>query len=301
MEEAIQYYNRYTGEIETEAIYGESYLRWTYENPLGRLALNALVKRSLFSNWYGWRMDQARSRSKIAPFIDRYGVDMEECLESQESFKTFNEFFYRKLKPEARPLAEGARAVSLPADGRHLAIPDLSNVERVYVKGQGFQLDGFLGSAALAKRFEGGSAVISRLCPVDYHRFHAPVSGKLIEQRSINGSLYSVSPIALRRKLAYLWENKRVLTLLETSDMGQVAFVAIGATCVGRIHMTRELGMEVTRGEEMGYFAFGGSCVVLCFEPGALSLDEDLLDRSAESLEVYAKMGDSLGLVRQAP
>ncbi len=291
----IQYFNRYTQAIETEVIYGESYLRWTYENPFGRLALNVLVKRSLFNNWYGWRMDHPSSRAKVAPFIENYGIDMDECLEAETAFDSFNAFFYRKLKPIARPIAMGESAVCFPADGRHIAIPDLSQVKGVYVKGQSFELGAFLGSHKLADRFAGGTAVISRLCPVDYHRFHAPVSGKLIDQKAIGGSLYSVSPIALRRKLSYLWENKRVLTLIETERWGLVAFVAIGATCVGRIHMTRGKGDSLNKGDELGYFAFGGSCVATFFEKDRMMLADDLITHSARSIEVYSKMGDLMG------
>ncbi|MGK0237050.1 MAG: phosphatidylserine decarboxylase [Candidatus Pelagisphaera sp.] len=295
MSRSIQFYNRYTGEVETETIYGESYLRWTYENPFGRLALNLLVKRSLFNAWYGWRMDRPASRSKVEPFIEQYGIDMGECRESGESFKTFNGFFYRKLTEEARPIASGEGIVNLPADGRHMAIPDLSQVDQVYVKGQGFELGKFLGSSELAERFSGGSVVISRLCPVDYHRFHSPVAGTLVEQREIDGSLFSVSPIALCRKVGYLWENKRVLTTIQTEAYGLVAFVAIGATCVGRIHMTRAKGTRVERGEELGYFAFGGSCVATVFEKGRVTLASDLIEHSSRETEVYAKMGDRLG------
>jgi phosphatidylserine decarboxylase len=220
---------------------------------------------------------------------------MGECRESGESFKTFNGFFYRKLTEEARPIASGEGIVNLPADGRHMAIPDLSQVDQVYVKGQGFELGKFLGSSELAERFSGGSVVISRLCPVDYHRFHSPVAGTLVEQREIDGSLFSVSPIALCRKVGYLWENKRVLTTIQTEAYGLVAFVAIGATCVGRIHMTRAKGTRVERGEELGYFAFGGSCVATVFEKGRVTLASDLIEHSSRETEVYAKMGDRLG------
>ena len=297
MSEPIRFYNRYSGQTETETIYGESYLRWTYENPFGRLALNALVKRSLFSAWYGWRMDRPSSKRRIGPFIEQYGIDMDECRNASDSFETFNDFFYRELNDAARPIASDENAVCFPADGRHLAIPDLSRVERVYVKGQGFELDRFLGDEDLAERFSGGNMVISRLCPVDYHRFHSPVAGRLKERRLINGPLFSVSPIALRRNVGYLWENKRELSVIETEDLGAVAFVAIGATCVGRIHMTRNVGDSIAKGEELGYFAFGGSCVATVFERDRKVLEEDLLDHSSNGLEVYAKMGDRLGTV----
>lgn len=295
MSDPIQFFNRATQELETETIYGESYLRWTYENPFGRLALNLLVKRSLFSAWYGWRMDRPNSRSKVEPFIEQYGIDMDEYRQSGDSFQTFNEFFYRELTDRARPIAEGDDVVSLPADGRHLAIPDLSSVDQVYVKGQGFDLGAFLGSEQLAEQFSGGSVVISRLCPVDYHRYHAPVSGTIVEQREIGGSLFSVSPIALCRKVGYLWANKRVLTVIDSERFGRVAFVAIGATCVGRIHMTRSKGAQVERGEELGFFAFGGSCVATVFEKARVTLERDLVEWSAQETEVYAKMGGRLG------
>lgn len=298
MSQPIRFFNRYTQQLETESVYGESYLRWTYENPFGRLSLNLLVKRSLFSAWYGWRMDRPSSKARIAPFIDRYGINMGECRSEADRFETFNDFFYRELNDEARPIVSDSRSICLPADGRHLAIPDLSNVERVYVKGQSFDLGSFLGEESLAERFQGGSMVISRLCPVDYHRFHSPVEGQLREFRSVNGPLYSVSPIALRRNVGFLWENKRELAVIDTEDIGRVAFVAIGATCVGRIRMTRSPGDSIAKGEEMGYFAFGGSCVATIFERNAVCLEDDLIEHSARELEVYARMGDRLGCVR---
>lgn len=281
--------------MESESIYGESYLRWTYENPFGRLALGLLVKRSLFSAWYGWRMDRPTSRDKVEPFIEQYRIAMDDYRQAPEGYRTFNEFFYRELGPGARPIAEDEDVVALPADGRHLAILDLSRVERIYAKGQSFDLPGFLGSTERAERFACGSMVISRLCPVDYHRFHSPVEGRLTQIEQIPGPLYSVSPIALRNRMSYLWSNKRVIAVIETQNLGMVAFVPIGATCVGRIHMTVQEGVRLSKGSELGYFAFGGSCVATIFEKGRVQLAEDLISHSANSTEVYAKMGDKLG------
>lgn len=291
----IRYFNRYADALQTEAVYGDSYLRWIYSTHSGRFVLWLLARRIFFSRWYGRRMNRRSSAAKIEPFIEHYGVDTSEFLEPVSSYRTFNDFFYRKLKETARPISGGEDTALLPADGRHLGIVDVAAADGVYAKGQHFSLGSLLGDAALAKRFAGGTAVISRLCPMDYHRFHAPVSGRIVEQRLINGWLYSVSPIALRRNVSYLWENKRVLSLIDSEPFGEVAFVAIGATCVGSIRMTAREGAVFQRGDELGYFAFGGSCVVTLFKKGRIALESDLATRGAEQVEVYARVRDALG------
>lgn len=291
----IRFFNRYSGQEEVEEVYGEGFLRWTYETTMGRIGLWVLAKRAVFSHWYGWRMNKPVSAARIRPFIEKYGLDEAEFLDGIDSYSNFNDFFFRKLKPSARPLVEGKGAVALPADARHLGIANLGEVEGLFAKGQFFDLKALLGNVSLADNYPRGTAVISRLCPVDYHRFHSPVTGRIVEQRLVNGPLYSVSPIALRKSMDYLWENKRVLTVIETEDLGLVSFLAIGATCVGSIFMTAKLGDTVGMGDELGYFAFGGSCVITLFERGKVVLEDDLVEYGSRQLEVYAKVGDRLG------
>ena len=309
--EPIRYFHRARQVVETEQIYGGDWLRWTYGTGLGRFALNALVKRAVVSRYYGWKMSQRGSAHRVLPFIVDYDLDVDEFAKKPYSFKTFNEFFFRALKPGARPIAGPAtdstgapqagsgqdcdRVAVLPADGRHLAFQNVDAAEGFYAKGQRFDLKSFLGSEELAREFAGGSLLISRLCPVDYHRFHFPVSGLPGESRLINGWLYSVSPIALRQNLAYLWENKRMVTLVESPVFGRVAVVEIGATMVGSILQTFTSGRAVAKGEEKGLFKFGGSCVVTIFQRGRIKLDPDLVTHAAAGLEVYARMGDRLG------
>lgn len=288
----IQYFNRASGKLETEAVYGEGFLRWTYENPLGKLSLEALVKRAGFSRWYGWRMDKAVSASKVLPFIEQYELDPGEFAEAPESYGSFNEFFYRKLKPEARPIAGGDEALVFPADGRHFGFPNISATDRFYVKGQPFDLSSFLDDPALTERYTGGSLLFSRLCPVDYHRFHFPVSGTPGALRSIGGALYSVNPLALKQRLAYLWENKRAITAIQTERFGQVLMCPIGATCVGSILPTYSPDSPMKKGDEMGYFAFGGSSTILLFEPNKVRLSGDLVSWTEKGTELYARMGD---------
>jgi phosphatidylserine decarboxylase len=288
----ITFYNRLTRRIETEAVYGEGFLRFTYESNLGALPLHALVKKAAFSRWYGRRMDAPASRAKIAPFLETYGVDVSEFADAQDSFRTFNEFFYRKLKPRARPIAPGENDIVFPADGRHIVLPDIAACDDFFIKGTRFDLVTLLRDAALAERFASGSMLISRLCPVDYHRFHFPCAGTPASSYLINGPLYSVSPIALRKRPSIPWENKREITLLRTTKLGDVLLLEVGATCVGSIVQTFEPGSSIAKGDEKGYFRFGGSCVITIFEPGRIRFADDLIEHSKAGREVYARMGD---------
>ncbi len=295
--EPIRYFNRQSGNIETEQVYGEAFLRWAYGTPFGRATLHTLVKRPFFSKFYGWRMDRPVSASRIAPFIRDYGMKVEDFAEDPESFRSFNEFFYRKLKPEARPIDADPNSVVFPADGRHLGFQKASAIESFFVKGQRFDLAALLGSKDLAAVYADGPLVLSRLCPVDYHRFHFPVAGVPSPTQVLNGPLFSVSPLALRENLNYLWENKRTITRLETVRFGNVLVLEIGATCVGSIHQTYTPGKLVEKGAEKGYFAFGGSSTITVFEPGRIQLCEDLLENSSRQCELYSLMGSRMGMI----
>ncbi len=299
----IRFFNRYTRTIETEEIYGEKWLRLTYENPLGRFLLWAFVKRALFSMYFGWRMNWRYSAFKVLPFIVKYNLNVDEFAKTAYDYKTFNEFFCRALKKNARPITDGARVAVLPADGRHLVFPNVDLADGFYVKGAKLDLAELLGEGDLPKekrvltsKYSGGAMVISRLCPVDYHRFHFPCSGRLSEPHLINGPLYSVSPIALRRNVGYLVQNKRMLSELESTDFGSVACLEVGATNVGTIVHTFVPGRAVEKGEEKGLFKFGGSCVITLFQSGRIRFDADLVAQSRECVETYARMGDQLGV-----
>lgn len=294
--EPIRYFDRYDRTTKTEKVFGERWLRFAYDNPVGRFAVWLFAKRRLFSWYYGRQMNREGSDIHIFKFIADYNVDVSEFAKSPFEFNTFNQFFHRALKPEARPIAQGAGVAVLPADGRHLAFPDVDKAAGFYVKGSKFTLEELLGDKDLAARFAGGSLLISRLCPSDYHRFHFPVSGIPSEAKLVKGSLYSVSPIALRRNILYLVQNKRFITLIEAPDFGTVAMIEVGATNVGSIVESFVAGRAAVKGEEKGMFAFGGSCVITLFKPGRIIFDADLVEQSAHCTETYARMGDRLGV-----
>ncbi len=293
--EAIEFFNRYTGKVEREQVYGGAWLNWAYGNPLGKLSLELVAKRAFFSRWYGWRMDQPASREKVQRFIKDFGVNPADFADAPEVYQTFNEFFYRKLKPTARPLDTNPDSVVFPADARHLGFQDVSQVDGVFVKGQRFDLAALVGDAALAERYAKGALVLSRLCPVDYHRFHFTAAGVPAETRLLNGPLYSVNPIALKQRLSYLWENRRWLTVLESDQFGRVLLLEIGATNVGSAVQTFSAGKAVAKGDEKGYFKFGGSSTITIFEPGRIKLAADLVDNSRQCRELYARVGDGMG------
>lgn len=291
----ILYFDRYQKKVLSEKVYGDKALRWTYGTAAGRLSLSLLVKRAIFSRWYGWRMDRQSSRAKVEPFIEQFELKPTEFLEQPDSFRTFNEFFYRKLKAEARPIDPDPSVAVFPADGRHLCIPDLSANTGLFVKGEMFSLDELLDDRGLADRYRGGSLLLSRLCPVDYHRFHFPASGVPSTTRWINGPLYSVNPIALRQNIRILATNKRCLTELASDTFGKILLIEVGATCVGSICQTYLPENVVHKGDEKGYFRFGGSSTITIFEPGRVRFAEDLVEHSAQHREVYARFGDRMG------
>jgi phosphatidylserine decarboxylase len=288
----IQYYNRYTQCVEPESVYGESFLKWAYETRLGKLATHSLVKRGWFSRWYGWRMSRGKSARRVNPFVEKYGVRMEDFIEPKGGFSSFNDFFVRPLRRGARAIDRNPKHAVFPADGRHLGFENIEGMQKLLIKGDHLSIKGLLGSSEVSDEFKGGSLIFSRLCPVDYHRFHYPVGGKLIPAKQINGSLYSVNPIAVFNNAKILMQNRRMVSFVETETFGKVALVEIGATCVGSIIQGQSTVQDVEKGQEKGYFKFGGSAVLTIFQAGKVDLAPDLKMHSAQGREVYAQMGD---------
>ena len=296
----IRYIDRRSKKEMIEKVYGRLFIDLFYGNSwIGTLFFHSLLpliaRCSFFSHLYGKLQKRKASKRKIAPFIKRFEVDTSEFQESPESFNSFNDFFIRKLKDCCRPIAPGHDVAVLPADGRYLVFPDLQKVDGFVVKAKRFTLEQLLEDRSLAKRYEAGSMVIARLCPVDYHRFHFPCSCTPGAPKLINGPLYSVNPIALKRNICFLSQNKRVITELDTKYFGRVLFIEVGATYVGSIRQTFTPSEHYAKGDEKGFFEFGGSSLLLVFEPRTIEFDQDLIDASKRKIEVLGLMGQSLG------
>ncbi|KAL3382476.1 hypothetical protein AABB24_002146 [Solanum stoloniferum] len=280
------------------------------------------ILRSL-SEKQGKKMDSAESAKEIPNFIEFFKdqINMDEVKYPLEQFKTFNEFFIRELKLGARPIAfvERDDIAVCAADCRLMAFNSVADSIRCWIKkfqkliliyiamattlvsyglpqGRKFSIQGLLNEMC-SSEFANGALVIFRLAPQDYHRFHFPVSGTIEKFLELPGCLYTVNPIAVNSKYCNVFtENKRVVSIISTEHFGKVAFVAIGATMVGSINFSKKEGDYVRKGDEFGYFSFGGSTVICVFEKDSIRIDEDLLENSGRSLETLVSVGMQLGV-----
>ncbi len=303
MNEPILYFDRVTAKQEAEKVYGESALKFLYGESffsrlLGAPLMHLLARVPLFSAVYGGCQKIGWSRKKIAPFIKNFDIDASEFVEDPTHFRSFNDFFIRKLKPEVRPIAPGENVAVMPADGRYLFYPDLNAAEGFHVKGQKFNLATLLEDAKLAEEYQHGTLVMARLCPSDYHRFHFPCDCVPGETRLINGWLFSVNPMAIKhaikRDIDVFTENRRTLCELHSEIFGKVLYMEIGATNVGSIHQTYTPYLPQRKGAEKGYFSFGASALILLFPKGALQLAPDLLQFPPHQ-EIRCLLGQELG------
>ena len=280
-----------------ENVYGRAFIEAFYGKPskLYAFFLPLFAGYRFFSMLYGFIQKSPFSKKKVKPFIAKFGVDEKEFLLPTDAFTSFNDFFIRKLKKEARPIEPADEVAVLPADGRYLVYPNIEMADGFLVKGKKFSLEELFVDKDLAKKYEKGTMVIARLCPTDYHRFHFPCDCTPSQSVEIDGKLDSVNPLALQRRIEIFSHNKRAYTLLDTTRFGKVAFFEIGAMCVGSIHNTYNPGTFCKKGDEKGYFSFGGSSLLLFFEPNKIILDDDLVAASQEKREVLGLMGQSLG------
>lgn len=214
---------------------------------------------------------------------------MSEVLRPVEQFKNFNEFFYRQLTPNARPCSapEEPKIVVSPADCRSVVFDRMDDATNIWVKGREFSVERLLGDAYPedAKRYKNGGLAVFRLAPQDYHRFHIPVDGVMGTPKTIEGEYYTVNPMAIRSALDVYGENVRVLVPIDSVAHGRVMVICVGAMMVGSTVITRKPGEKVARGEELGYFKFGGSTLLVLFEEGVISFDSDLVENSKGPLE----------------
>jgi len=265
--------------------------------PVEKRRFQRLLKK--YTLRQGIQYSDPASANQIEPFIKFHNLDMSDVLLPVSEFKTFNEFFCRKLKPSARPCEnffEPRTAVSM-ADCRLSVFSSIDTATKLWIKGKNFTV-----SHLLDQEYHGnGSVVIFRLAPQDYHRVHSPVDGVIGEPKHIDGQYYTVNPMAIRSGLDVFGENTRTIFSIESPTFGKVMVVMVGAMMVGSCVVTKTPGTKVKRGEEVGYFQFGGSTVVILFEEGKFVPDRDLEANSLLKIETLVKVGMSVGHSPEIP
>ncbi|MFV0248735.1 MAG: archaetidylserine decarboxylase [Tenacibaculum sp.] len=288
----IQYIDRQTGKLKTETPPGDFFLKLLYHHPFGKTALLPVVKQKFLSSWYGKLMNKPSSVKKIRGFVKKFNINMDEAEKPLEDYTSFNDFFFRKLKRGARSIKNGLIS---PGDGKILAFENINDIDYFYVKGRSFMLKEFLASKTLAIKYQNASLIILRLAPNDYHRYHFPYSGTAFATTEIKGNYLSVSPYALANNFAKVFcENKRKYIILSTLKKGDILITLVGASMVGSIVNTYIANSEVKKGDEMGYFAFGGSSVVLLIDKDKFTVEADLIQNTKNKIETFVKMGDCI-------
>ncbi|MBR0576847.1 phosphatidylserine decarboxylase [Proteiniclasticum sp. BAD-10] len=290
----IMIYDRKHQAVHEEKVVGSVFLKFLYETPVGA-PFRHLLRRKAFSAFYGYLMDRPFSRRLIPGFVRDNGIHLEEAVKKMADFENFNDFFIRELNTGARPFSAHPLAFPSPADARLLALPNLKTDQVLQIKGMTYDLGELLGDDESARRYDGGTALVFRLNPQDYHRFHYMDDGMAEETQEIPGWYYSVNPMALRKVPRLYVQNKRSITPFVSDHFGTLTYVEVGATNVGTILQTRLPHTRIHRGEEKGYFKFGGSTVILFVEKGQLTVDQDILAQSASGVETRVLCGETVG------
>lgn len=267
-------------------------LTFLYAHPLGRL-VRQILKFKMLSKVIGRYYDSPRSVRSIEKFIKQYNINMTDY--EQKTYVSFNDFFARKLKSGVRVIDTNPNIITSPCDGKLFVIPNITSNATFYLKELPFNLDRFLGSATRAERYTGGTLMIFRLAPYDYHRFHFPIDCIATQVQSINGKLESVNPFVYKQGIQVLTENERHLIELQTMHHGPILMIPVGAFCVGKIIETYQPNQYVKKGDEAGYFMFGGSTVVLVIPPGKIKLEQRFIEHSAQGFETAVSMGQAIG------
>ena len=263
------------------------FLKFLYRNKIGRGLLKVLITKPV-SSVAGAFLSTPLSKPLIKGFIKNNSIDMSQFEE--KNFSNYNEFFIRKIREEKRPICFEKDALISPADSRLLVYKIDENLN-FRIKNAYYSLVTLFENKALAKEFEGGYLLVFRLCVDDYHRYCYFDSGEILDNKYIKSKLHTVQPIALEKD-DYFKENSREITVLKTDNFGKAVMVEIGAMMVGKIVNHKRSGV-FKKGEEKGYFKFGGSTVALVLKNACV--DEEIISNSSKNLETRVLYGEKIG------
>lgn len=278
MSKAVEFIDRQTGKRIAESVMGDKALRFAYETLLGRTLWPVLFGSRFVSSLFGRKYDSPRSKKDIASLAAIPGCMVEEAEKPISQYSSFNDFFTRRLKKGARPIGEGFVS---PADGRLRVFLGAHINTPFPLKGAKRSLGEVFGNASPDGKYD---IAVVRLAPVDYHRFHFPcdctTEGEVVKFR---GEYHSVNPIALLKRPDIYAMNERQVVKCKAS-FGEFHLIDVGAFGVGTIVQTFS-GTSHLKGDEKGYFKFGGSTVIIALPAGAVKFDDDIISNSAQELE----------------
>jgi phosphatidylserine decarboxylase len=296
----INFFNRLTNSLEREKVYGDKFVEWLYQSESGK-AFSTLVCKAPISKLYGALQSSSLSKNKIAPFIKNFQIPMKDYLpeegrNSEAPYSSFNQFFIRKFAAGIRPFSKKPEELAAFSEARYFGYNSVGDDESVPVKGAFLKPRELVSNPLWEDTFHDGPLLLARLCPVDYHRFHYPDDGVVLDDYRITGLLHSVNPLALKAKPDILITNERHVTILETKNFGKLAYIEVGAICVGKIVQSKPLfkGQNFARGDEKGYFLFGGSTVIVIGEKGKWTPSKDILDYTKKGIETYLHLGTTV-------
>ena len=288
--DSITYYDRYLKKVCEETVMGEGMIRWAYQTLSGKIFSSFIFGNSILSRMLGAYFDSGLSKGQIKKSIAELDIDQSEFELNVDAFRSFNHFFTRTLKKGVRPFDKNEMIISSPADGRVLVYPKASQDSIISIKGMDDKVSRFIGKDI--DGFDNCSVAVIRLCPADYHRYHFPCDGEVIDSGRISGKYHSVNPVALDAVPNIFCRNKREFTVCKSGDF-KFIISEVGAFGVAGIIQTYREN-KFRKMDEKGYFKFGGSTVVLIFPEGSVTFDDDLLQYSAEGTETLIHVGDSL-------
>jgi phosphatidylserine decarboxylase len=292
--EPILLYNRKTGSLEEEAVFEKDLMEFLYGSRIGFFITELLFKHRWTTELYARMQHSPGSKAKIRKFVESHGIALDDLERPIDSFNSFNEFFIRRLKSSARPIDRDPASLISIADCRLSVYP--IREDAIYpVKARSFTLAQLLGGEEISAGYAGGLCLIFRLAPVDYHRFGYVDDCEQSPVEAINGFYRSVHPLSLRMMKAVFTENRREYCVLKTANFGEVIHIDVGATGVGRIVQLHPGGGRCARGEEKGYFEFGGSTVILLLKAGVAKIDDDIAEYSGRGVETIVRYGEKIG------
>lgn len=263
-------------------------LSFLYETVTGRCVLKVLTRPEL-SKAAGRFCDSKASRLLIPGFIKKNKISLAEYEDVR--YDSFNQFFCRRIREGFRPIDPHPEAFVAPCDGL-LSTYRITDDLVIPVKQSAFSVSDLLQNRKLAALYDGGTCLVFRLCVNHYHRYIYIDEGTKSKNKFIPGVLHTVRPIALRHRPVFV-ENAREYTVLHTDHFGDVIHMEVGAMLVGRIRNLHDK-VRFHKGQEKGYFEYGGSTIILLVKPGQVDFPDRLYDETKLGWEVSVRQGQRL-------